>query len=108
MPTAIKAEPFPLVEDADGVIRVGNTRVTLETIIGAFNDGASAEEIACQYPSVDLADIYAAITYYLRHRSEVEGYLQKQGERSEAVKRENLARFSQPGIRERLLARQKA
>jgi len=108
MRTAIQAEPFPLAEDADGVIRVGKTRVTLETIIGAFKDGASAEEIACHYPSVLLADIYAAITYYLRHQDEMEGYLQRQEERSEAVTRENLARFGQQGIRERLLARRKA
>jgi uncharacterized protein (DUF433 family) len=108
MPTLIQAEPLPFTEDADGVIRVGKTRVTLETIIGAFSDGASAEEIACQYPSVELADVYAAITYYLRHRAEVEGYLQRQEKRSGAVKRENLARFGQQGIRERLLARRKA
>ena len=107
MPTAIQPEPLPLAEDADGVIRVGGTRVTLETVIGAFKDGASAEEIACQYPSAQLADIYAAITYYLRHRAEVEEYLRRQEERSEAVRRENLARFSQQGIRERLLARRK-
>jgi uncharacterized protein (DUF433 family) len=98
----------PPTADADGVIRIGKTRVTIETVIGAFIDGAFAEEIACQYPSVELADIYAAITYYLRHRDEVEGYLQRQGQRSEAVKRDNLARFSQQGIRERLLARRKA
>ena len=68
----------------------------------------SAEEIACQYPSVQLADIYAAITYYLRHRDEVADYLRRQEERAEAVKRENIARFNQQGIRERLLARRKA
>ncbi len=108
MPTAIAPESFPLTKDADGVIRVGGTRVTLETVVGAFKDGASPEEIACQYPSLQLADIYAAVTYYLRHRAEVEEYLRRQEERAEAVKAENLARFDQQGIRERLLARRRA
>jgi hypothetical protein len=49
----IAAEPVPLHADSDGVVRVGNTRVTLETVIGAFLDGGSAEEIACQYPSLE-------------------------------------------------------
>jgi uncharacterized protein (DUF433 family) len=36
---------------------VRHTRVTLETIIAAFNEGATTEEIALQYPSVPLADV---------------------------------------------------
>ena len=39
-------EPIPLVADADGVIRVRGTRVTMETILTAFDEGATAEEIA--------------------------------------------------------------
>ena len=37
---------LPLETDGDGVVRVGNTRVTLDTIIMALTDGATAEEIA--------------------------------------------------------------
>jgi uncharacterized protein (DUF433 family) len=58
-------ETIPLKANEDGVIRVSNTRVTLDTIIYAFNDGATAEEIAQQYPSVPLADIYSVIAYFL-------------------------------------------
>ena len=50
-------ETIPLEVDPNGVIRVSKTRVTLDTIVQAFNDGATAEEIAQQYPSVPLADI---------------------------------------------------
>ena len=63
MTFAISAEPVPLQADPDGVVRVGNTRVTLETVIGAFLDGASAEEIAYQYRPLDFADIYAVIAH---------------------------------------------
>jgi uncharacterized protein (DUF433 family) len=99
------AEPPPLQLDAEGVVRVGGTRVTLDTVIGAFEDGASAEEIVLQYSSLSLADVYTVIGYYLRHRGEVEEYLREQRRQAEEVRRQNEARFPQAGIRERLLAR---
>jgi hypothetical protein len=49
--------------------------VTLDTILAAFAEGATAEEIAQEYPSVSLADVYQVIAYSLRHTSEVEAYL---------------------------------
>lgn len=52
-------EVIPIHTDKDGVIRVSRTRVTLDTIIAAFHNGATAEEISEQYPTVQLADIYA-------------------------------------------------
>src|SRR6266576_3897747 len=75
MAEALTSEPIPLVSGADGVIRVRGTRVTLETLLAAFADGATAEEIAQQYPSISLADAYQVIGYYLRHTSELEHYL---------------------------------
>jgi uncharacterized protein (DUF433 family) len=98
-------QAVPLEMDADGVIRVGNTRVTLDTIVQAFKEGATAEEIAQQYPSVALADVYDTIGYYLRRASEVEVYLQRRQAEAEEVRRENEARFDPTGIRDRLLAR---
>jgi uncharacterized protein (DUF433 family) len=105
MSLTISTEPVPLRRDSDGVMRIGNTRVPLETVIGAFLDGAAAEEIAYQYPSVELADIYAVIAYYLRRRSEVDAYLQRRQEQTNAVQRQNETRFDPSGVRERLLAR---
>jgi uncharacterized protein (DUF433 family) len=55
------AELIPLVADANGAIRVSRTRVTLDTVITAFLEGATAEEIREQYPSIQLSDIYFAI-----------------------------------------------
>lgn len=98
-------ETLPLETDSDGVIRVGKTRVTLDTVITAFRDGATAEEIAQQYPSLQLADIYSVIGYYLRHRSEVDGYLRRRTQQAEQVRERNEARFDPSGIRDRLLAR---
>jgi uncharacterized protein (DUF433 family) len=70
-------ERVPIHTDADGVVRVAGTRVTLDTIVAAFDAGATAEEISQQYSWVPLADVYSVITYYLRHKSEVCSYLTK-------------------------------
>ena len=56
MPEALDSEPFPLETGSDSVIRVRGTRITLDTVWTAFNDGATAEEIVQQYPSLSLAD----------------------------------------------------
>src|SRR5262245_33888484 len=64
-------ERVPIHTDADGLVRVAGTRVTLDTIVGAFETGATAEEIAQQYPTVPLVDVYSVITYYLRHKPDV-------------------------------------
>jgi uncharacterized protein (DUF433 family) len=48
-------ERVPIQTDADGVVRVAGTRVTLDTIVGAFDAGATAEEIAQQYSSCTAA-----------------------------------------------------
>lgn len=98
-------EPIPLATDVTGVIRVGKTRVTLDTVVTAFLEGASAEEIAEQYPSLQLPDIYSVIGYYLRHRAEVDTYLLERQNLASEVRREAEKRFNPVGIRERLLAR---
>jgi uncharacterized protein (DUF433 family) len=106
MNLVIANEPIPLEKDVDGVIRVGGTRVTLDTVVTAFKEGATAEEIVSQYPTLALADVYAVISYYLRHQPEVEAYLRQRQQLAEAIRQQNEARFDPHGIRDRLLARQ--
>jgi uncharacterized protein (DUF433 family) len=105
MPTSETIETIPMVTGADGVIRVSGTRVTLDSILLAFNEGATPEEIALQYPSVPLADIYHLIGYCLRHPAEMEEYLRRRGRESEEVRQQNEARWRPEGIRQRLRAR---
>lgn len=100
----ITAEVVPLREEA-GVIRVAGTRVTLDTIVSVFNAGATPEEIAQRYPTLQLADVYAVIGYYLHHREELDTYLCDRERQADAVQKENEARFNPVGFRERLLAR---
>ena len=95
----------PLSQDQGGVLRVTGTRVSLDSVVYAFNEGATPEEIVQQYPTLDLKDVYAVISYYLQNQAEVEQYLaQRQVERQE-LKKELESRFDPRGIRERLLAR---
>jgi uncharacterized protein (DUF433 family) len=104
----LATEIIPLETDLHGVIRVSHTRVTLDTIVAAFKDGATAEEIAQQYPSVPLADVYYVIGYYLHKRDEVEAYLSKRQEEAKELQNKMEARLNPVGIRERLLARQQS
>jgi uncharacterized protein (DUF433 family) len=105
MALLVKAQPIPLETDANGVMRVAGTRVTLDTIVAAFNKGATAEEIVYQYPSLHLADVYAVIGYYLRQRPDVEAYLRQRQQQAEEICKQNEARFDPQGVRDRLLAR---
>ena len=100
-------ERVPIHTDADGVIRVAGTRVTMDTIVATFETGATAEEIAQQYPSVGLADVYAVIAYYLHHGSEIRSYLHKRAQQATEVREENERRFDPSGVRDRLLARRR-
>jgi uncharacterized protein (DUF433 family) len=101
----LTAKPPPLRVDEDGVVRVGVTRVTLDTVVGAFKQGCDPEEIRLKYPTLDLTDIYSVIVYYLWHPEEVEEYLEQRRLRAEEVRRENEARWPPQEMRERLLAR---
>ncbi len=98
---AISTIDTPLMADKDNVIRVGKTRVTLDTLVYTFNLGATPEEIVQQYPALDLATVYAAVAYYLQHRTEVDIYLAERDREAEAIRQTNQV----TGIRERLLAR---
>lgn len=108
MTLQLRAEPAPIRIDESGVARVGKTRVTLETVIIAFWQGATPEEIVHRYPSLTLAQVYAVISYYLNNRNEVDAYVEQAEREADAVRQEYEARFDPTGIRERLLARQKA
>lgn len=104
---AIMAEAPPIRMDTTGTARVGGTRVTLDTVIGAWLDGATAESIVSSYDVLGLADVYAVITYYLQHRAEVEAYLQRRQEEAEEVRQRIEAAFPPEAFRARLLAGQR-
>jgi len=106
MTLAIVAESAPLEINPHGVVLVGKTRVTLDTIVAVFKQGTTAEEIVHRYPSLGLADVYATIAYYLKHEQEVEAYLQQRQQQAQEMRKMNESRFNPQGLRDRLLTRQ--
>ena len=105
MSLVTEAPPVPLRTDEHGVMRVGKTRVPLDTVVFAFNQGSTPEEIVMSYPTLDLGDVYAVVNYYLHNRAEVDAYLSQREAAAVRVREENEDRFPQAGIRARLLAR---
>jgi uncharacterized protein (DUF433 family) len=97
----------PLKAREDGVYRVGDSRVSFDVVIGEYHKGADPESIAHAYPTLQLADIYAVIAYYLQNRTEVDRYLRLRQKEADRLRQEIEA--SQPNkdeFRARLLARQ--
>lgn len=97
--------PHPLREDASGVIRVGDTRVTLQSVLSLFEQGATAEEIALRFDTLPLRDVYATLSFYMAHREEVAEYLNLQGQLSEEARQRAAARTPLAELRQRFAAR---
>jgi uncharacterized protein (DUF433 family) len=107
MQMTFEPQTIPLEMEEYGTIRVGGTRVRLDTVIYAFNQGHTAEEIASYFPALNLADVYTVIAYYLTNKTIVDEYIQRGEEEADQLRYEF---ESQPGhqlLRERLLIRKK-
>ncbi len=106
--TIIDSDPIPLRLDETGTIRVGNTRITLDVLLGYLLSGVKPEEIVSDgwYPTLTLADVYGVLAYYYRHQAELDEYLKCR--REEADRMQNEIEATQPTFAEvkaRLLAR---
>jgi uncharacterized protein (DUF433 family) len=102
MPTAVNV---PLRIDDGDVIRIGNTRVTLQAVIADFHRGASPEEIAHHYSALNLSDVYLVVGYYLQNRAEVDEYVRQQRQLADEARRAYETEHPNDPLRERLLAR---
>jgi uncharacterized protein (DUF433 family) len=107
-------QQLPLVASEDGTIRIAGTRVSLDSVVHHYDQGATAEEIALRFPALRLADVHACLAYYLNHSAQVEAYLNDQRRRADDLQgrisadpgqREGLARMRER-IKQRLAARQ--
>lgn len=86
MAFTVQAEAPPLTADASGALRVGNSRVLLEIVVRAFQDGATPETIIQRFSMLALPDVYAVLAYYLRYPSDVEEYLARREQKVEKVR----------------------
>jgi uncharacterized protein (DUF433 family) len=105
MSLVVENSPTPLRADKHGVMRIDQTRVRLDTVITAWRQGDSPEQIVENFDVLDLADVYDVISYYLHHRTEVEEYMAQNQQEGDRIRAEQERRFPSTGMRERLLAR---
>ncbi|MBX9625843.1 MAG: DUF433 domain-containing protein [Gemmataceae bacterium] len=103
----LHAEPPPLRVDPGGAVRVGAGRVTLDLVVGQYENGMSPEDLVRAYDTLSLADIHAVIAYYLRHRDAVRAYLTRR--EAEAAALRATIEADRPRVsRDELLARRAA
>ena len=68
------------VKKIEGVYRVGDTRVSLESLVYLFREGMSVESMVESYPALTLEEVHGALAYYLANQEEIDAYL-AEGER---------------------------
>jgi uncharacterized protein (DUF433 family) len=88
------------VEKRNGGYYVIGSRVSLESIIYPFVDGASPETIVEEFPTLSLEQVYGAITFYLANRAEIDAYLTETEKLWEEVRKSQSP--IPPALRERL------
>lgn len=104
MTVSISTSEFRYNLTAAGVMRVGSTRVSIDSVIHAFKQGYSPEEIALDFDSLTLGEVYSAINYYLQHKDEVEKYLAERASQEEQLRSGVEKRFDPKAVRDRLLS----
>lgn len=103
--SVVSTSEIKLTKTKAGVLRIGTTRVSLDSVIIAFQQGSAPEQIVYDYDTLTLSEVYAAISYYLQNRETVDDYLAKRAVQNEKLRESNDARFGHQKIREKLLAR---
>jgi uncharacterized protein (DUF433 family) len=84
----LEAIPVPLTDDGHGGLRVGHTRVSLESVWHLHQQGTSAAEIVQAFDTLQPADVHAVLAWALRHREEVEAYLKRRDEEAAQIRRQ--------------------
>lgn len=104
-----QSETPPLREEPDGALRIGQTRVLLETVLHSFNNGDSPETIAECFPALALADVYSVIAYHLRHPDAFTAYLERREREGDELQRQlEAAQPELESIRARVRARRQS
>ncbi len=99
----VSAPPFRW--DEAGGIRIGQSRVTLDSLLAAYHSGSTPEEIAVQYSILHLEEIYSAIAYYLSHPQQIDSYLEQRHRKQEQQRSEFVQQYNLANLRQRLLDR---
>ncbi len=63
------------VRRVEDVYSVGNTRVSLDSLVYLFREGMSAESMVESYPALTLEQVHGALAFYLANQQEIDAYL---------------------------------
>ena len=92
MTTAIEISALPMNDYLEqlepDVVRVKGHRIGLEHIVERYTEGFSAEQIAQEFPGVELKAIYAIIAYYLHNQAAVDAYVARSDAAAETRRQE--------------------
>lgn len=75
----------PYLEERNGGLYVAGTRVSLDSVVIRFREGASPERIVQSFPTLKLSQVHGAIAYYLENEETINEYIaesQRELERS--------------------------
>ena len=102
-----EARPDLLTRTSEGVLRITGTRITLDSVIQAFHDGATPEEMCQDFPGLALAHIYSVLAFYLTQQDAVDAYLKEQPQATTIIRQELRAKHAAflDDLRHRLTAR---
>lgn len=101
----LKKEQVPLHLDKHGTVRVIGSRVTLDTIVAFFEQGESPQDIVDSFSALELANVYAIVSYYLKNKSAVHAYLREREKKAKAMRKKVQAHSNPRGMKKQLLSR---
>jgi uncharacterized protein (DUF433 family) len=59
---------------AEGTYRIGDTRVSLDSLVYLFREGMSAESMVECYPALTLEQAHGVLAFYLGNQREIDTY----------------------------------
>jgi uncharacterized protein (DUF433 family) len=101
----LQTQAAPLTKDEHGVIRIVGSRITLDSVVHEFQQGATAEQIQEDFPSLALRDIYTVIAYYLQNTAYVDEYLRTRDRNAARTQAEIESHHDSAALRQRLRRR---
>lgn len=97
------------VNKIEGVYRIADSRVSLDSVVYAWRDGLSLESIRENFPVLSLEEVYGAITFYLANQEEIDKYLSQSEAEFETARQRSIEQLRQnkPQLHERLIAQKR-
>ena len=94
------------VTHIDGAYRITESRVSLASVVYAWRDGLSPENMKENFPVLTLEEVYGAITFYLANQTAIDTYLSQSEAKFEAARQQSIEQLRQhkPQLYARLVA----